>query len=61
MRRSGRSPLSAREAVMDQILDPYRHAARRITRQILETEPPIGGAHVITERVRDHAEAADHL
>lgn len=34
---------------MDQILDPNRHAARRIIRQVIETEPPIEGAHAIIE------------
>ena len=51
--------VSGPEAAANQIRNANRHAARRIERQILKPEGRIERPHIIVQRMRQHAEAAN--
>ena len=55
------SSASCPKAAAHQIRDPNRHAARRIERKVLESEGRIERPHIVIQRMREHAEAADLL
>jgi hypothetical protein len=55
------SSTSCPKAAANQIRDPNRHAARRNERKVFEAEGRIERPHIVIQRMRQHAEAADLL
>gem|GEM_PF-2928822 len=50
---------SCLKAAANQIRDPNRHAARGIERKVFESEGCMERPHIVIQRMRQHAEAAD--